>query len=160
MQTANGIVFSTKEAKVHMQELGTHLYVKLVRYCLWDEDAMSWVTLTRGNREKIPNQRKMRRLLHATLTTLFFSSRSQRKKLHNGSMARQRKGELLCQERSWRRLCFNLLESESIQPRGACSPWAEGGVVRKEGAEYGPVAFLVQDVCRLLQLDFRRNKHG
>ena len=39
--------------------------------------------------------------------------------------------------------------------RGACSPWAQGGVVRREGDEYGPVAFLDQDVCRLLQLGFR-----
>ena len=30
IQTANGIVRSTKEAKVHIQKLGTYLYVKLV----------------------------------------------------------------------------------------------------------------------------------
>ena len=39
--------------------------------------------------------------------------------------------------------------------RGACSPWTEGGVVRREGDECGPVAFLDQDVCRLLPLGFR-----
>ena len=31
IQTVSGIVRSTKEAKVYIQELGTHFYVKLVK---------------------------------------------------------------------------------------------------------------------------------
>ena len=39
----------------------------------------------------------------------------------------------------------NYPSNSTLTPtRGACSPWAEGGVVRREGDEHGPVAFLVQ----------------
>ena len=44
-------------------------------------------------------------------------------------------------------------QKKEVETRGTCSPWAEGGVVRREGDEYGPVAFLVQVVFRCV---FRR----
>ena len=48
---------------------------------------------------------------------------------------------------------FKSSAPDSVHPQsggqgGACSPWAEGGVVRREGDEGCPVAFLDQDVCQ------------
>ena len=44
---------------------------------------------------------------------------------------------------------FNTCLFQASGVRGACSPWAEGGVVRREGDEGCSVAFLAQDVCQL-----------
>ena len=48
-----------------------------------------------------------------------------------------------------------IIEDSELPVRGACSPWAEGGVVRREGDEGCPVAFLDQDVGQLWSENFR-----
>ena len=86
-QSANGIVHSTKEGKVHIQELGTYLYVKVVedsppamsweRFC--DELGFSY-SWQPGENHILP---KGERPSHSALNTLFLPSLTHRAKSHS-----------------------------------------------------------------------------
>ena len=64
IQTANRIVVSDTQAKVHIKELGAYLWIHLVKdspsVYHWEDYAMNLVILIRGRQEKLPDYQKVR----------------------------------------------------------------------------------------------------
>ena len=95
----------------------------LLRYCLGNDYARSWVALTWSFQETIPNKRKVRRLSQAALTTLFLSSRSRSKRLFHYWVQHQPDttppGEILCHEKKRRRQpnSERMIDDDAAPPR-------------------------------------------